>query len=151
MNVADVLRGRGTAIAFLDVLFSCIGMFITVIALQSAAAQRTPPPIGAHAYFGVLADGSVLQATAEGVHRPADIEAAIKSVLAATAYPRVDVLFSGEGIARKADLEEVLAAIVAGLKPARLIETNWRPAPSEDGIAKELERIAKALGASKGK
>src|SRR5262245_19026180 len=93
----ESLGGRGTIVAFLDLLFSCIGIFIAVITLQSVSNQQSPLAVGADAYFGLLADGSILQATADGVGTPSDIDGAVKSSLVATetVYPRVEVLFAG--------------------------------------------------------
>jgi hypothetical protein len=143
----ETLGGRGTVVAFLDLLFSCIGIFIAVITLQSVATQQSPPAVGADAYFGLLAVGSILQATAEGVRTPSDVDGAVKSSLAATdsAYPRVEVLFSGSAIRGKRAFEGRLGNLVASLNPARTIEANWRPAASDDMVREELERIAGAL------
>jgi hypothetical protein len=145
----ESLGGRGTIVAFLDLLFSCIGIFIAVITLQSVSNQQSPPAVGADAYFGVVADGSILQATAEGVVKPADIDEAVKKTLAATktVYPRLEVLFSGSAILEKRALDRRLGSLVASLNPARAIETNWRPAASDDMVRAELERIAGALRA----
>jgi hypothetical protein len=145
----ESLGGRGTIVAFLDLLFSCIGIFIAVITLQSVSGQQPQPPVGANAYLGVLANGTILQATADGVQEPGDLEGAIKSSLAATdaVYPRVEVMFSGEAITGKRALEPRLKDIVAGLKPARAIETNWRPADSDEMVRTELKRIADTLSA----
>lgn len=143
----ETLGGRGTVVAFLDLLFSCIGIFIAVITLQSVATQQSPPAVGADAYFGLLADGSILQATAEGVRTPSDIDGAVRSSLVATetVYPRVEVLFSGSAIRGKRAFENRLSSLVASLNPARTIETNWRPAASDDMVREELERIAGTL------
>ena len=143
----ETLGGRGTIVAFLDLLFSCIGIFIAVITLQTVSSQQSAPAVGAHAYFGVLANGSILQATADGIEKTPDIEAAIKRALAATdaVYPRVEVLFSGSGIERKGVVAEAIELLAASLRPARLIETSWRPAASEEALREELERIVEAL------
>jgi hypothetical protein len=143
----ESLGGRGTIVAFLDLLFSCIGIFIAVITLQSVSNQQSPPAVGADAYFGVLADGTILQATTEGVMKPADADAAVKTSLAAiqTVYPRIEVLFSGSAILEKRAFDRRLGSLVAGLVPARAIETNWRPAASDDMVREELERIAGTL------
>jgi hypothetical protein len=149
----ESLGGRGTIVAFLDLLFSCIGIFIAVITLQSVSNQQSPPAVGADAHFGVLADGSILQATAEGVVKPGDIDEAVKKSLAAieTVYPRIEVLFSGSAILEKRLLDRRLGNLVASLNPARAIETNWRPAASDDMVREELERIAGALRAKETK
>jgi hypothetical protein len=114
------------------------------------ATQQSPPAVGADVYFGLLADGSLLQATAEGVRTPADVEGAVKSSIATTAtvYPRIEIQFSGEAIRAKRRLQKRLGGVVASLKPARVIETNWRPAASDDMVREELERIAGALRAN---
>jgi hypothetical protein len=146
-EAVESLGGRGTIVAFLDLLFSCIGIFIAVITLQSVAGQQPQPAVGANAYFGLLADGTILQATPEGVREPPALDGAVQSSLAATAavYPRIEVLFSGAAIGGKRAFETRLSGVVANLKPARAIETNWRPAESDDTVRKELERIAATL------
>ena len=153
-DVVETLGGRGTIVAFLDLLFSCIGIFIAVITLQAISTPQSPPAVGADAYFGLLADGSILQATAaEGVRKPSDIDGAVKSSLVATdtVYPRLEVLFSGSAIGAKRAFENRLSGLVASLNPARAIETNWRPAASDDMVREELERIAGALRAKETK
>ena len=55
------------------------------------------------------------------------------------------MLFSGAAIGGKRAFETRLSGVVANLKPARAIETNWRPAESDDTVRKELERIAATL------
>jgi len=124
-----------------------------VITLQSVSNQQSPPAVGADAYFGVLADGSVLQATAEGVRTPEDIDGAVKKSLAATetVYPRLEVLFSGSAIDKQRAFEGWLSNLVASLNPARAIETNWRPAASDDMVRAELEYIVGALRAKETK
>src|SRR5262245_18687879 len=145
----ESLVGRCTIVPFLYLLFSCIVIFIAVITLQSVSNQQSPPAVGADAYFGVLADGSILQAKAAAIIKPADIDAAVKTSLAATetVYPRLEVLFSGAAIIEKRAFDRRLGTLVAGLNPARAIETNWRPAASDDMVREELERIAGALRA----
>lgn len=152
-DVVETLGGRGTIVAFLDLLFSCIGIFIAVITLQAISTPQSPPAVGADAYFGLLADGSILQATAEGVRKPSDIDGAVKSSLVATdtVYPRLEVLFSGSAIGAKRAFENRLSGLVASLNPARAIETNWRPAASDDMVREELERIAGAQRAKETK
>ena len=152
-DVVEFLRGRGVAVAFLDVLFSCIGMFITVMALQSAMAQESPPPIGTDAYFGLLANGSVMQATSKGVETARNFEAAIKGALDAadTVYPRLEILFSGASIDRQRVHRGQLDHLMKDAKATRLLETNWRPAASDEAVREELELIARKLAARKDK
>jgi hypothetical protein len=149
----ESLGGRGTIVAFLDLLFACIGIFIAVITLQSVSNQQSPPAVGADVYLGLMADGSILQATAEGVRTPADIDGTLRSALVAaqTVYPRVEVLFAGSAIGGKRAFEQRLSSLLASLNPARATETNWRPAASDDMVRAELERIAGALGATQTK
>jgi hypothetical protein len=150
----ELLRSRGTAIAFLDVLFSCIGIFITVIALQAAPTQESQPPIGASAYLGLLSAGTVLYATPGGVQEVAEgrLPSVIESILdtGGSVYPRVEVLFPGGAISRKRALHTEIETLARGVKPARLVETNWRPAASDEAVRGELERIAGALAAKAG-
>jgi hypothetical protein len=146
----ELLRGRGMAIAFLDVLFSCIGIFITVIALQAAPKQESRPAIGASAYLGLLSTGTVLYATHTGVQEVAEghLPSVIESILdaGASVYPRVEVLFPGGAIAKKRALHTEIETLARGVRPARLVETNWRPAASDEAVRGELERVAGALG-----
>jgi hypothetical protein len=147
----EILRGRGTAIAFLDVLFSCIGIFITVIALQAAPTQESRPPVGASAYLGLLSGGTVLYATSDGVQEVAEeqLSSLIKGVLdaAGSVYPRVEVLFPGAAIPGKRKLHVDIETVARAAKPGRLVETNWRPAASDEAVREELKRIAGLLGA----
>lgn len=149
-SALEFLRSRGTAIAFLDVLFSCIGIFITVIALQAAPTQESQPPLGASAYLGLLASGTVLYATPNGVQEVAEghLPSVIGSILDAdgSVYPRVEVLFPGGAIAKKRALHTEIETLARAVRPARLVETNWRPAASDEAVRGELERIAGALG-----
>lgn len=155
-SVTEFLRGRGMAIAFLDVLFSCIGIFITVIALQAAPTQESQPPVGASAYLGLLSSGQVLYATPDGVQEVAEghLPLVIKSIADAggSVYPRVEVLFPGGAIAKKRSLHSEIEALARAARPASLVETNWRPAASDETMREELARIAATLGAhAKGK
>jgi hypothetical protein len=148
-DAVENLGGRGTIVAFLDLLFACIGIFIAVITLQSLSQQPTPPAVGADVHIGLLADGSTLLSTAEGVRPFSDIDGAIGSGLAAiaTTYPRIEILFSAASIDNQHELDVRLGDLLAALKPPRAIEVSWRPAASEEALVGELERIAVTLRA----